>query len=124
MISQLSKRWFISGAIVYIFDFLVFVLLFSIFGEILFSNSGSILLSGVLAFFLNQVWVYKTNTNVLQLIKFTFSVIVSLVLNSALIVIALNVTNISVQVTKIMVSVILLPINFLLSRAFFGRNRA
>lgn len=124
MISQLSKRWFISGAVVYIVDFLVFVLLFSIFGEVLISNSGSILFSGVLAFFFNQVWVYKTNSNVLQLIKFTFSVIISLVLNSALIMLSLDVTNSSVQVIKIMVSVILLPINFLISKALFGRNTA
>jgi putative flippase GtrA len=124
LISQLSKRWFVSGTIVYIFDFLVFVLLFSIFGEILISNSASMLLSGVLAFFLNQVWVYKTRLNILQLFKFTISVFVSLVLNSALIMLSHNVTNSSIQVTKITVSVILLPINFLLSRALFGRKTA
>ncbi len=118
--SQLSKRWFISGVIVYIFDFLVFVSLFAIFGKILISNSGSIILSGVIAFVLNQSWVFKTNSNVLQLIKFTFSVIFSLVLNSALIMLLLDVTNSSVQFTKIVVSVILLPINFLLSKALFG----
>lgn len=118
--SQLSKRWFISGVIVYIFDFLVFVSLFAMFGKILISNSGSIILSGVIAFVLNQSWVFKTNSNVLQLIKFTFSVIISLVLNSTLIMLLLDVTNSSVQFTKIVVSVILLPINFLLSKALFG----
>lgn len=106
----------------YVFDFLIFVLLFLMFGEILFSNSGSMLLSGVLAFVLNQVWVYRIKSSIFQFIIFSFSVIVSLILNSTLIMLLLLVTNASVQVTKIMASVILLPINFFLSRALFERK--
>jgi len=121
LINQVQKRWFISGLLVYAFDFLIFVFLFFVFGEILVSNSGSILLSGALAFVLNQVWVYKIKSSFFQFIKFSFSVIVSLFLNSTLIMLLLLVMNASVQVTKIMASVILLPINFFLSRALFGR---
>lgn len=122
MTDHLLKRWFISGVLVYTFDFLVFVLFFSMFREILISNAGSMLLSGVLAFFLNQIWVYKVKSSIFQFIKFSFSVIVSLFLNSTLIMLLLLVMNAPVQLTKIMASVILLPINFFLSKALFGRK--
>ena len=122
MINQVQKRWFISGIVVYSLDFLIFMLLFSMLGEIVISNSGSMLLSGVLAFVLNQVWVYKIKLSMFQLIKFTFSVIVSLVLNSTLIVLLLGVTNTSVLITKLTASIILLPINYLLSTVLFGQK--
>lgn len=120
MINQAQKRWFISGLLVYIFDFLVFVSLFLVSGEIVISNFGSILLSGVLAFVLNQVWVFKIKSSISQFIKFGFSVIISLFFNSMLIMLLLVITNVPVQFTKIMASVILLPINFFLSRVIFG----
>lgn len=122
MINQVQKRWFISGIVVYSLDFLIFMLLFSMLGEIVISNSGSMLLSGVLAFVLNQVWVYKIKLSMFQLIKFTFSVIISLVLNSTLIVLLLGVTNTSVLITKLTASIILLPINYLLSTVLFGQK--
>lgn len=115
-------RWFISGLLVYVFDFLIFVLLFLMFGEILFSNAGSILLSGVLAYVLNQVWVYRIKSSMFQFIKFSFSVIISLIMNSTLIMLLLLVTNASVQLTKIIASLTLLPINFCLSRVLFERK--
>jgi putative flippase GtrA len=122
LINQVQKRWFISGIVVYSLDFLIFMLLFSMLGEIVISNSGSMLLSGVLAFVLNQVWVYKIKLSMFQLIKFTFSVIISLVLNSTLIVLLLGVTNTSVLITKLTASIILLPINYLLSTVLFGQK--
>lgn len=108
---------------VFVFDFLMFVFIFTMFGEIVISNIGSILLSGYLAFLLNQVWVYKTKLNLFQLLKFILSLVVSLVLNSTLMLLIMTTTSASVQVTRITVSVILLPFNFLLSTILFGHTK-
>lgn len=120
--SPIGARWLFAGSVVYVIDFVFFVLLYQFTNVVLIANLGSMLASGGFGFFLNQLFVYKITVNTPELAKYSLSVCVSIVLHSGVLIILVDNVSTPVQFAKVLTSLILVPISFLLSNALFKKK--
>ena len=120
--NPIGIRWLFVGSIVYVVELICFLLLYQLTAVVLITNLGSMLISGGLGFFANQFFVYRIRANKRELMKYSLSVCISIILHTGFLILLIANSSIPIQIAKVLTSLILLPVSFFLSNLLFKQK--
>jgi putative flippase GtrA len=110
-------KWLLVAGITFTSDLIIFIILFAFTKLLLVSNVLSFILSTVVNFILHKYWTFKKNHVRKNLVKkYIFALFISISLNSLFLYTLSH--YLDPLYSKLLVSVILIPFNFLLMSKF------
>ena len=114
-------RWLLVAGITFVSDLVIFIIIFAFTNLLLVSNMLSFMSSTLINYYFHKYWTFKKNYASKKLvIKYIFALFISFSLNNLFLYILSH--YIDSILSKLLISVILMPVNFMLMSKFTFRS--
>lgn len=126
IISDKLFKYLLAGGATVATEYGSFVLLSYLIHNLLVNNAVSFILSLIVGFTLNKIWVFQSSGNSInQLAAYLILATINLILSSLFISIAVNLMQLNPYIAKVFTMLIIAGSNYLLfSKFIFGSKRA